>query len=654
MAAKRGGWMGTILDVDLTSGKISRRPSAPYTAEYIGGRALAAKLAWDELPAGVDAFDPENLIIIATGPLTGTLAPTAGRTIMTTVSPRVYPRPWYTHSTLGGWFGSELKYAGYDALVIRGRAQAPVYLDIKDGEARLVAAGGLWGQDSRQTQLALKARNGEACQVLAIGQAGENLVRFATVQHAEENAAGHSGFGAVWGSKNFKAIAVRGRGGVAVADPEGLLAEVRQQGKGNMTPCGGTLHTESERKRKRPVCSQACTNNCQTNYYGQTADGRRVAGCCIGGRIWLGEGARFLGSGYEGGWVRVPAGVNYSPAQEGDLHELFNGLGLDLYLRLIIVPWLLRCRELGLERLAGYPIDPADYDWLVGFLGDISQRRGLGAIFAEDLRRAVDTLAPELPEELVALGQAMEFAFGFPSHREGRIWDGEPLPFWVISALMYASESRDPTIGTHMSNLMLADFMIKDRELARRQFRRLSAKVWGDPETLEPRFDGKAPVTMWTQHQHLLLDSLPICDFSYPKLMRPLEDEAEWRATEDISGDLELDLRLLRAVTGVNYNREGLTRVAERAFTLERALLARFGRTRPMEEALAPHFTLPCKSDGTSIEPPGFSRLLSEYYAARGWDQQLGWPTAELLERLELGDVAEELSARRAARQPGV
>jgi aldehyde:ferredoxin oxidoreductase len=220
------GWAGKILDVDLTARKTCVRDTMAYAENYIGGRAIASRIAWEEIPFGIDAYDPDNRVIVATGPLTGTLAPTTGRTVMTSLSPRVYPRPWYTHSTLGGWFGPEMKYAGFDAIVIRGRADRPQYLKIRDGQAQLLDAEDLWGLDARETQLKLKDRLGPQTQILTIGPAGENLVRFATVQHSEENAAGHSGFGAVWGSKNLKAIAVRGTGGVSVADPDALLREV--------------------------------------------------------------------------------------------------------------------------------------------------------------------------------------------------------------------------------------------------------------------------------------------------------------------------------------------------------------------------------------------------------------------------------------------
>jgi aldehyde:ferredoxin oxidoreductase len=650
-----GGWTGKILDVDLTTGKISWRDTHRYTRDYLGGRAIASRIAWDEIPDGIDAFDPENRIIITTGPLTGTLAPTSGRTVMSGLSPRLYPKTWYTHSTLGGWFGAEMKYAGFDGIVIQGKSPRPVYLEMRDGHARLVDAGDLWGMDARQTQITLKERMGAQAQILAIGPAGENLVRFSTVQHAEDNAAGHSGFGAVWGSKNLKAIAIRGTNGVAVAHPERLMREVLELGTYKIAPFSGALYTSLYTKTKtarehRPVCSQACTFNCQVGNYGKASDGRRIPGHCVGGIAWMTPD--FLkATQYSGGGVEIPPARNFGMCEEAELHELCNSLGLDSWFRLVMQPWFVRCQQLGVHQIRGYTFDPNDVYWFEQFMRDLAYRRGLGALFADDLMRAMDELEGELPEELIALGRRLEFAFGFPAHREGRFWDEEPLPFWVISAMMYASETRDPTIGGHHSSLMLADFVLADHEVGRRQLRILSEKVWGDPDALEPTFEGKAPVAIWSQHQHMLIDSFPLCDFSFPRIIVPPESREEWLAAEDLTGDLDIDLRLFAAVTGIELSRAEVFWIAERAFTLERLMLARAGRHRQMEEQwLAPHFMLPCRVDGTSIDPEGFARILDEYLAARGWDLEYGWPTAETLRRLGLEDAIPTLEAYRRER----
>ena len=117
------GYAGYFLDVDLTEQHYDIKEILPYARNYIGGRGIAARLAWETIPPGVDAYDPDNRLIIFTGPLSGTIAPTSGRTIIMSVSPRVYPRPWVTHSTMGGWFAGNLKYAGFDGLVLHGKAE---------------------------------------------------------------------------------------------------------------------------------------------------------------------------------------------------------------------------------------------------------------------------------------------------------------------------------------------------------------------------------------------------------------------------------------------------------------------------------------------------------------------------------------------------
>lgn len=684
------GWAGKILDVDLGSGEvpsqskgeITSRDSMLYARDYIGGRILASRIAWDEIPADADPYDPDNRIIIVTGPLTGTLAPTAGRTVMASLSPRVYPRPWHTHSTLGGWFGPELKYAGWDAIVIHGRADTPVYLEIRDSRVRILDARHLWGLDTREVQLQLKATLGERTQVLTIGPAGENLVRFATVQHAEENAAGHSGFGAVWGSKNLKAIAVRGTGGVTVADPDALLREVTSARTFHKTPAIAVIFEGEDKlrlseaqddgherpvrngsdaaptpldevgaapKRHGPVCSQGCTFDCIVGSYEHTADDRLIPAFCIGG-VWRDE-SFMQDTAYSGGGMEVPPGKNFGMCEEVTLHELCNTLGLDLWFRLVMQPWLIRCRQLGIDEIRGHRLEPENVVWFERFMRDLAARQGLGAIFAEDLRRAMDELEGELPDELIQLGHELEFHFGFPAHREGRFWDEEPLPFWVVSAMMHASTSRDPTIGTHQSYLINAEFFLApsaaDRELARQQFRHLADTVWGLPDAFEPTFENKAPVAIWAQHQHMLIDSLPLCDFAFPQLVRPMKTRTEWQSAQDIVGDLDMGRRLLTAVTGRQWSDADLMQVAERGFTLERALLARAGRGRALEETLAPHFELPCRADGTLIDTEGFGQLLDEYYDARGWDLELGWPQTQQLCALGLPDVACELGRLR-------
>jgi aldehyde:ferredoxin oxidoreductase len=235
------------------------------------------------------------------------------------------------------------------------------------------------------------------------------------------------------------------------------------------------------------------------------------------------------------------------------------------------------------------------------------------------------------------LAEALEFAYGFPAHREGRIWDPEPLPFWIVSALMYATESRDPTICTHTSFLHLAELYLDNKEVFLSKLKPIAAKLWGSEKSIEPSFEHKAQLAIWCQHRHIILDSLPLCDFAFPRLIKPFKSREEWLAAEEIYGDLDIEAKLLSACTGIEYSTEDLEIMAERIFNLERMILVeKFGRNREIDEIVAAHFKLPCSTNGTSITIQEFEKLLTEYYQARGWHKETGKPLPETLRRLRL------------------
>ena len=218
-----GGWVGKILRVDLTSGKISESSTFDYVPKFIGGRGLGAKICWDEVSSGVGALDPENRLVLATGPLQGTLAPTSGRLTVVGKSPQTGPMESYVRSGVGGHFAPELKWAGYDALIIQGKASKPVYLWITDHKAEILDAAGLWGLDTYQTQQMIWKLHGDKTRAMVIGKAGEKRSRIASILTDTGNASSQGGFGGVMGSKNLKAIAIRGTGSVTVARPKELM-----------------------------------------------------------------------------------------------------------------------------------------------------------------------------------------------------------------------------------------------------------------------------------------------------------------------------------------------------------------------------------------------------------------------------------------------
>ncbi|MEM2342210.1 MAG: aldehyde ferredoxin oxidoreductase N-terminal domain-containing protein [Candidatus Bathyarchaeia archaeon] len=623
------GWIGTILLIDLSIKNIKTIDTMKYAEEYIGGRGLAARLAWEYIPKEVDCFDPKNPLIVMTGPLTGTPAPTSGRVVFAGVSPRVYPKPWYTHSTMGGFLGSELKYAGFDGLIITGRSEKPVYIWIEDGEVEIMPAEDLWGLTVRATVEKLRHKHGRNIEVACIGPAGERLVRYAAISHPPENASGHSGFGAVMGSKNIKAIAVKGTGGINVAEPERFLAVCKHAM--NLSRTGAVNYFLHKKESRVPICSHSCSVNCRIGTlisdFSRRFGGGKIKNYqvfCIG-NIWISPEPM---AEYESGGIRVPPITGWKPEDGGvELHMLCDDLGLDLWVLLTLQPWLVRCVEVGLSSLKGLNLDPRNPLWFYHLLESIAYREGLGDILAEGLRRAADKLREEIPDELVRLAETLEFAYGFPAHREGRIWDPEPLPFWIVSALMYATESRDPTICVHTSFLHLAELYLYDKDAFMRKLKPIAIRIWGSEKAIEPSFEHKVHLTIWCQHRHIILDCLPLCDFAFPRLIKSFESEEEWLATEDVYGDLDIEANLLSTCTGIMYSTEDLETSAERIFNLERMILVeKFGRNREIDEMIAAHFQLPCSTDGTSINIQEFKRLLTEYYRVREWDEKTGKP----------------------------
>ena len=218
------GYAGKILRVDLSSGRVTETPTLDYADRFLGGRGIAAKIYWDEVPPNAKALDEKNTVILATGPIGGVPVFAGSRW---TVCGKIPSVERFSYGNFGGRWGAGLKFAGYDAVVVQGKSEKPVYLLLHDGTAELKDASALWGKGAIESREILKAELGSSVRVVAIGQAGENMAVMANLI-ADNDAAGSKGIGAVLGSKKLKAIAVKGEGkAVKVAQPEKLkeLAE---------------------------------------------------------------------------------------------------------------------------------------------------------------------------------------------------------------------------------------------------------------------------------------------------------------------------------------------------------------------------------------------------------------------------------------------
>jgi aldehyde:ferredoxin oxidoreductase len=659
------GWQGRIAWIDLSRSEVSFRPTERYAEAYLGGKGLCLRIAWDDLPSGIGPFDPQALVVFATGPMTGTAAPTSGGGLVAAVSPRVYPKPWYTRSHIGGTWAPELKYAGFDALVLTGKAAAPVYLWVNDGQVELRDGGSLWGLGCFDTQKRLKQTHGNETQVLCIGPAGENLVRFATIQHNLTNASGQAGFGAVLGSKGVKAVAIRGTGAVQVADPEAFLEaclytkELVQNGP-------NFIHMLRPRKDPQDlnICTAACPCVCVTrtrrNVPSAFGRGRlTVLGHCVTDLVNRGwDRSEYQHLDHPG--VRTKGIPGF--AEGVDIQYLTEDLGLSAWEYLNFYPWFEVLVRNGINALKELRLDIDRAGFWYDFLQRIAYRKGVGDILAESLIRVSERLdALEIPQELwpelVETARFLQPAYGFPSHRLGRAAESQPSPLWLFSMLHWAFDTRDPMASHHQSSFV--EYILPAHhgiptpkaDVPMDKIKRVYEKLFGNGEIISEGFEpvqDKVRYAIWSQNRSCIKDSLLLCDFVFPKTFASFASQEALDSAEDLAGDVEAESRLLSPLIGREVSSEELDRIGERIFTLERLLHVRnYGRNRSIDETIRWLCELPEKSDGTRLDAAIFARFLDAYYEQRGWDKQTGAPLESTLDRLGLAREARSFREKR-------
>ncbi len=652
------GWAGKILRVDLSTDSVTTEDTSKYVPDYIGGKGIATKIAWDELKPGVGPYDPENILIFMTGPFAGTLAPTSGRGIVCGVSPRPYPTPWFTYGGIGGNWASELKYAGFDGMAIKGNSSKPVYLWVHDGEAEIKEAEALWGTDTYFTQKSLKAEYGKKAQVLCIGPAGENRVLFATIQHRLSNAVGNAGLGAVMGAKKLKGIVIRGTGGVKVANPSKFLSacqEVTELISAGPTfkPIGSPPGPESM------PCTHACPLGCSAMFKNipvglEVGSGTRtMMGHCVNSMYNLGINQteypiKFTKDSYTGD-IHTRATKGFGIKIGTELQVIGEGLGLSGWNYLNMYVWFWSCIDNGVTELNGYKLDPDNPEFWHDLLHKIAYREGIGDILADSLRRACDRL--DLPEIIRKHASWQEPIWGFSTHRLGRGFEWQPSPIWIYTMLQWIMDSRDPMASNHQSSFV--EFWFPPhygRGSPDTDFDKLKAtyaRVFGSGEVIEPGFgdiDGKTKAAIWLNNRAQLKDSLLLCDWCFPRVLSGFKSKEELKAAKDYYGDIDAEAKLFGPLTGLDISTSDLEKAGERIKNLDRALHIRnYNRSRKIDSSAEWLFEYPEKSDGTKLDMAIFDTILDSYYENRGWDKTTGCPTRAKLEELGLKDVADKL-----------
>ncbi|MBO8125743.1 MAG: aldehyde ferredoxin oxidoreductase [Firmicutes bacterium] len=691
--AKVGGWRGKTLRVNLTTGEITSEDTLEKYKDYLGGTGIGYKVLWDEVPVGTRAFAAENMLVFGVGPLAGTGAPSNSRTAVTTIWPLTDPDTFVGSGHMGGHFAAELKFAGWDSIIIEGKAEHPVWLSIEDDKVKLKDARHLWGSGIYRTTAEINAEMGPTAQIAAIGPAGENMVPLSVVINGYCHSAG--GVGGVMGSKNLKAVAVKGSGSVNIAADQKDWKELIQYaltliGSNNQHVVPSTPQPWAE------YYDPGSRWTASKGVYWGAANPPVETGFCnphdvhkIGLRCH--KGVKDFGKDFGGTYtvrmggcyacpIRCFAQIDYPPL-EGKygysryiantcmgwfsprqvFHEFPEGPEGELKAREAMVLGSHLVNDLGIwdnyalmQKVFNYAathgmlekILPADeyksIPWELWEKGDPA--------FLLDFYRRIaykeGVLGKDLGDSTLKTMKKWQIPEDFYKKFKWKYWKmGHPLHHSVedsgqIGALINMQYNRDSQNHSH-TNFQNSGLPIEIQK-------KLAAKVWGSPDAVDekghwtPMNRYKAKAAKWASIRKELHDSLSLCNWMYPWVASPLKER-------NYEGDTALEAKYFSLATGIEVTEEELDLYAERIFNLHRALTIMEMNTRDMRDQ---HDTAPdwVFEEGPEPFTPGSNRFPREdiekakdyFYEVCGWNKE-GLPTRETLERLGLKDVADRL-----------
>lgn len=623
--------IGEILHVDLSTGKSWREPvPEDWVLDYLGSRGFNARLLWNTLKPGIDAFSPENPLIFGAGLLTGTHAPSSGRITITSKSPATGR---YFKTSGGGQWGAQLRYAGYNCLIVHGSSSKPVYLYIDDDRVEVREAAHVWGKDVPTADAQLKAEaDRRSAQTVCIGPAGENLVRFASVMCSVHHAAGRGGIGAVMGSKKLKAVVASGTQAIEPARPKQFHRLVTEIRDGIPGASGveryyrvGTAGSVIPVSEMGAFPSRNFTRGRIENAYALSGqrlveDGylkRRVAcfscpiSCHRYTEIDEGPYAGLRTGGPEYETLAAIGGLCGLDDLEDILraNELCNSLGLDTISAGSVIGWFMECYERGV--VEEYPGEPTpvwgNAEAVATLVENIAHRKGSGDLLAEGSKRAAEKIGQDSYKWAV---QARGLEQSSVDTRASKAY-----------ALAFAVNPRGPD---HLHAQPMAEMGRHTGAIE------LVARITGDAKHATPRsVEKRADIVRWHEDVFAVTDSLGLCAFV---------------STSAYPVTPQLMAEMVSLFTGTDVTEEDVMRAGRRTINLERCLNVREGLTRADDR-------LPWRMmEEESPEHKGFvnsaaelDRMLGEYYALHGWDPATGRPTAATLRALGLADVGAEL-----------
>ena len=695
------GWTGKILRVDLTTGKITETPTSDYAPQLIGGRGIAAMIYWELVSPECEALSPENALIMMTGVASGTLSPSSGKFTITCKSP-VPVKECYSWGVPGGHWSADLKFAGYDGIVLTGKSPKPVYLWINDGKAELRDAGRLWGMKLSEMMLELYSQHGPQTRIAGIGPAGENLVRSAPIIVDREHATGSSGAGAVMGSKNLKVIAVLGTGAVNVAKPKELTdlwyyyrrllnrtpAEVKagdswpmQEKSLSYYMYHGPHIPYAPGHPAKPTDPKVYFENNglddPISLFREAVDKGTVKlkwGGCYACPVCC-------ALTYQSTDINIPSGAGQCNDMEGYCRHEWAGykkvvgipniwfdrwsddLGLSITNSLgYHLDWFFDLVKLGIitSKNTGLDLDkwdnpnagefPYGKPWTLEFIrgaleGVAYRKTEIFSQMAEGQERFLKSISEKYPEA-ISVYQHHVYRPGHYVHwtTDGRA-TGTSAAVPPFSALYQITSTRteinktSPTGGKSFDSGAAG---LTSAQVAA-IYHKGNLKYFGAANaadvTGDPQtWENKVGMTITCQNLSVLMDCITYCGWAGAYSLYSTY------TPPDYLGDWAIGAKVYSAVTGIQTTHEQMLEAMNTVFALEHSIQIREGRTREEDKCTDWEYKQKDWAWTTKAEFEG--KVMDEYYTRRGWDLKTSVPRRSTLEKLGLKKIADELESK--------
>lgn len=610
------GCKGKRLIIDLSTGQVSKEEiSEEALKKYLGGRGLNVAVLAERLPDGVDPLSPENILCFGAGLLTGTSVPSSGRYNVTTKSPA---SGFLGDANAGGFWAPELKYAGYSQLLILGKSSKPVYIHINNDDITIRDASHLWGEDVWETEKQIKTElDDNNIQIASIGQAGENLIPYAAVMNNLSRAAARTGIGAVMGSKNLKAISVRGTNGIKIAHPQKLrelnkkLLDVMYKspsftarsslGTSMLIELYNGMGVLPTKNMQESVFSDAGKISGKVLLEKYKTKSKSCFGCPLHcSHYYHVEAGEYGGTDGEGPEFETLCSFGSKCGNSNMESILFannlcNQYGLDTISTGASIAFAMECYEKGLlseELTGGLQIKWGDHELIISLIHKIAKREGFGDFLA----KGVSIMSSLIPG-----------SESFALHIKGVETPEQEIRGLKSWGLGWAVSSRG---GDHCRAFPLAETTWKPEE---------AEALFGTKNAADRfSYDGKPEMVKWYEEINAVGDSLEMCRIAQTGLNMPMS----------------LLTEIVNAVTGWDLSEDDIMTTGERIIQLERVFNLRNGMI-PADDRLPERFLQeelpsgPGKGERYDLKP-----ILKKYYGLRHWDPESGWPSDSALKQL--------------------